>query len=267
MGPCFHHLSVPTRQPAAKGEKCVTTACMMKYLWLTLLVVAGTVVAAASAEEEITDDLQTIQGRRQRADLAALPALLNPAAKPTDPAAIANDIKDAAAAFVANPTEQIMLKIGNVLAAVGDIADKPLDAAALATDPLDAKLGALGALGTALTATLTPLLGAAGATLLGGGLVAFSALKTAFLNVVVKVLETVNFVFAIVALALLVVYLVDSNGDITGLTTGLTARAGYYYDDMQDTYNEYARSARSMFDSPIVQRLTDLVYDAITKYD
>lgn len=126
--------------------------------------------------------------------------------KPGDPQAIADEIKDVAEAFVANPTEQVMLKIGNVLAALGGITDdKPLDVAgglgAAGGDALGAKLGALGA---ALTTVLKPTVGAAGATMLGGGLVALSTFKTALLSIAAKVLETINFILAVIALALLV---------------------------------------------------------------
>ncbi|KAG7175418.1 hypothetical protein Hamer_G001506 [Homarus americanus] len=164
--------------------------------------------------------------------------------------------------ITANPLDTLLLQFGNILGLI--------DLGGLTPD----KITTLG--GTAGLGGLTGLggLGALGGltvdkiTTLGSTLAAVSAVKTSFLDLGAKAIDVVNFVLAIIALALLIVYLVENEGDIKGLYgdtgTGTYRRQGSNH---YDSYSGYINTARSFMDAPLMQSVTNFVYDAITKYD
>ncbi|KAK8744885.1 hypothetical protein OTU49_000665, partial [Cherax quadricarinatus] len=108
------------------------------------------------------------------------------------------------------------------------------------------------------------------------GVIGFiNEIKIAILNWIRKPLEIINFVLAIIGLALMVVYGLLKEGDLKPLfgfeeAPATPAPTGYYHmetPEPYDTYSSYASSARALFDAPVVQRLAAMVHDAITKYD
>lgn len=206
----------------------------MKLLWLTSsLVVLGSVLLVKAATEEESNHLQDVQQAKQ-----IIPPV-NPAA--TGAAALGN-ANQALQDFLANPIGTAMLQIGNIL---GLIDQNTLNAIT--------GIGGLAAGGTAAAAAVgTSTIGVA------------SGIKTAVLNLILKPLDVINGILAIVGLVFLIIYLVEG-GDVYGLLpTGFLRRDS---DDGYDTYTNYVRSARALWDAPIVQRLTAAVQEAIVKYD
>jgi len=211
----------------------------MKLVWLTLLVV-GVATLTRAAEEEM-DHLQELDARTF--NLSGLGT-------------------SSVTTVAMDPFSQFLLALGNIGGFINN--------ANLTGVPGlgGAGLGAgLGAGGAALGAGL----GAAGAGLgaVGTTLAALTTIKTAILDLLLKPLDLANFVLAIIALVFLIIYLVNTEGDIGGLIgsdiTGFLRRES---DDVyHDSYSNYVNTARSLWDSSVVQRLTTLVHDAITKYD
>ncbi|XP_071544267.1 uncharacterized protein [Panulirus ornatus] len=217
----------------------------MKLLWLSILV-AG---LALAKEDEKTSDLQDIQGRQKTG---------------VDTAAAATVAQNAVAntqSLVTDVTDNVLLQIGNVLRGIGAI-----DLKNIATDGTKTGLGAAGAAGA---------VAAGGLTALGGAVAAANGIKTAILTLAGSGLDIANFVLAIIALAFLIAYLVHTEGDIKGLLgyesgSGSGSGSGYYRREDYEPYNAYSNyvsTARAFLDAPIVQQLTAMVHDAITKYD
>ncbi|XP_050714704.1 uncharacterized protein LOC126997574 [Eriocheir sinensis] len=251
----------------------------MKILWLSLLL-AGLCLAK---EKEATDDLQEVEGRRlQRAGGETLCSGCSSGGDKTSSSSVvvpnihlpnilgdktdlihqalgtANDY----VGHVEDPASDLLLKIGDLISFFGSASSgtsslKPgLDLSGnhgLDTIDLGSSLGGLTG-------------GLAAVESLGSLISIFQTLKAKLLHTISAGLQIANIILAIIGLAMIIGYVVENDGKLGVLSFGLTGE-----DSETDTgYGSSSGSggyARSLSESPVVQGLTNLVYDAISKYD